>query len=266
VIAPRETDLESRALETLARIVIEDARAEAGRAEDRAVNAARTLVRDAEDRIADLDRAARDLGRTRGVAADAAEAQSAVREIEVLQAGALDALFERYETRVRLALEALPKNESRYGAALRHWAALAAPAMDAPAEVFTAKRDRPSVYAALLETSAEDFHVRVDHRVHVGFVLRDLDGRTLFDARPAALVAAQRPALRALLEEVVPEAPVLEVPASLSAAAAAPPSLEELSEAGRTRLESTRPDHAAAPAQGAATRTEAGPSEEGGAG
>ena len=81
--------------------------------------------------------------------------------------------------------------------------------MDGPVEVFAAKRDRAAVYAALLATAAGDFHVRIEHRVHVGFVVRDLDGRVVFDARPEALVSAQEAALRDLLRKAVPDAPVL---------------------------------------------------------
>ena len=222
MIAPREADMEARALETLARIVVEDARAAAGRAEDRAVNAARALVTEAEDRIADLDRAARELGRTRGVAVDEAQAQAALAEVQALEAGAFDALLERFLRRVRMGLEALPKDEARYHAALQRWAVEAAAHMDAPAEVFTAKRDRAVVYDALLASEARDFHVQVEHRIHVGFVVRDLDGRTLFDARPDARIEAQAEGLRRLLEQAVPEPPALEVPEPIQAEDVAP--------------------------------------------
>ena len=222
MIAPPEADMEARALETLARIVVEEARAEAGRAEDRAANAARRLVQEAEDRIAELTRAAQDLGRSRGVAVDEAQGLAAVQEVEALEAGALDALCERFQRRVRMALEALPGEEARYGAAVGSWCREAAAAMDAPAEVFAAKRDRVLVYEALLAAGAEDFHVRVEHRVHSGFVVRDLDGRTLFDARPEAQLERHAQALRGLVERVVPEAPKLERPPRLSAQDAAP--------------------------------------------
>lgn len=209
MIAPREADREVRALETLARVVVEDAEAACRRAEDRALNESRRLVLEAEDRIADLDRAARALGRTRGEAAETAEAQAAAGEVAALGAGAFDALFERFERRVLLALRALPNEPAPYEAALGVWAQRAAAAMDGPVEVFAGKRDRAAVYAALLATAAEDFHVRIEHRVHVGFVVRDLDGRVVFDARPEALVRAQDAALRDLLRKAVPHAPEL---------------------------------------------------------
>lgn len=210
--ASERTAVETTALETLTRIVVDHARMQVGRTEDRALNAARRVVMDAEDRVADLDRAAREIGRTRGEAAESAQTEAALREVAALQAGALDALFERFGRRVLLALEALPKNEARYGAALRAWAGQAAATMEGAAEVFTAKRDREAVYKALLGTSAEDFHVRVDHRVQVGFVVRDLDGRTLCDARPAALLETHTASLRGLLEGAVPRAVSLPAP------------------------------------------------------
>jgi hypothetical protein len=123
---------------------------------------------------------------------------------------------------VRLALEALPKEEDAYQRAVRAWSRRAAACMDRPAEVFAAKRDRRLVYDALLEAGASDFHVRVDHKVHMGFVARDLDGRTLFDASPVALVAEREGELRSLLRAAVPDAPRLEVLEPLRAEAAAP--------------------------------------------
>lgn len=227
---------ETTALETLARIVVDDARTQVGRSDDKALNAARRVVMEAEDRVADLDRAARDIGRTRGEAAESAQAEAALREVATLQAGAFDALFERYARRVQLALEALPGSEALYRAALTAWAGRAALTMEGAAEVFAAKRDRQAVYEALLGTSAEDFHVRVDHRVHVGFVVRDLDGRTLFDARPAALLEAHAADLRGLLEGVVPDA------VSLTGAVSLP---EAGQSAGSAALPDARPppDH-----------------------
>jgi len=201
---------ESHVLGTLAHIVVEDAEAAARRIEDRALNQARDLVQDAHDRLDDLTRAARDLGRTRGQAAERAEAEAAEREVAGVEAGALDALAERFLRRVTLALEGLPgADPTRYGRALAAWARAAPSKLDAPAEVFTAKRDRRAVYEALLAAGATDFHVRIDHRVHVGFVARDLDGRTLHDSRPAALVEAHAAALRTLLEGRVARPPAL---------------------------------------------------------
>ncbi len=197
---------ESHMLQTLVRIVVEDAEAACRRVQDQATNQARDVVLEAQDRVDELTRAARELGRTRGLAAEAAEAEAARREIGVVEAGAFDALFERFSRRVLLGLKELPQSE-RYGAALHAWAQRAPAHVDAPAEVFTAKRDRRAVYEALLAAGLEDFHVRVDHRVHVGFVVRDLEGRTLYDCRPDALVGAHEAELRALLERAVPAAP-----------------------------------------------------------
>jgi vacuolar-type H+-ATPase subunit E/Vma4 len=190
-------------LEALVRLVIEDARAAVRREEDRALNESRRVVMEAEDRIADLSGAARDLGRVRGEAADVAQAREADREIRVVEARAFDALWDRFRMRLRMRLDALPTTPG-YPAAVGHWAREAAAAMTAPAEVFTAARDRAVVYEALLAAGASDFHVRVDHGVQVGFVVRDLDGRTLVDRRPEALLEAHEADLRALLEQRVP--------------------------------------------------------------
>jgi vacuolar-type H+-ATPase subunit E/Vma4 len=203
-------------LQGLVRVVIEDAEAACRRREDRALNESRRIVAEAEDRIAELREAARDLGRTRGEAVDDAQGEAAAREIEAVRGGAFDALWERFAKRLRMRLDALPESEG-YAAALAHWAHEASAAMDAPAEVFTARRDRAAVYEALLAAGAEDFHVQVDHRIHVGFVVRDLDGRTLCDRRPAALTAAHEAAVRELLVAAVPpfeDEPIASKPAS----------------------------------------------------
>ncbi len=197
---------ESHMLETLVRIVVEDAEAASRRVADQAANEARQVVLEAQDRIDELTTAARDLGRTRGRAAETAEAQAAAREIGGVESGAMDALAERFVRRVAMALKELPATE-RYPAALIAWARRAPASVDAPAEVFTAKRDRRAVYDALLDAGLQDFHVRVDHRVHVGFVARDLEGRTLYDCRPDALLRQHAPQLRALLERAVPPPP-----------------------------------------------------------
>ncbi len=190
-------------LEALVRIVIEDAKAACRRQEDRALNESRRIVTEAEDRMAELRDAARDLGRARGEAADEAQEAEADREIESVEATAFEALWERFRQRLRIRLDVLPQDD-RYAGALAHWARQAAGAMDGPCEVFTAKRDRPAVYEALLAAGAEDFHVRVDHGVQVGFVVRDLDGRTQLDGRPAALIDAHEADVRGLLESRVP--------------------------------------------------------------
>lgn len=189
-----------QALDALARIVVDDAQAACRREEDRATNEARRLVLEAEDRVAALRKASHDLGRARGEAADAAREGEADREIEEVRSRAFAALWERFEQRVLMRLRDLPTTPA-YAGALSHWARLSAASMDRPADVFTSRRDRADVYAALLEAGAEDFHVRIDHHVHVGFVVRDLDGRTISDCRPEALLEASSADLRALLEE-----------------------------------------------------------------
>lgn len=194
---------DARALAALARIVVEDAEAACRREEDRALNEARRLVLEAEDRVESLTTASHALGRARGEAADAAREQEADREIESVRAQAFDALWERFRQRLAMRLEDLPRSET-YPQALTHWARQAAARVDRPADVFTARRDRTAVYEALLEAGAADFHVRVDHGVHVGFVVRDLDGRTVADCRPAALLQAAEEELRRRLEARIP--------------------------------------------------------------
>jgi vacuolar-type H+-ATPase subunit E/Vma4 len=194
---------EAEGLAALARIVVEDAEAACRREEDLALNESRRLVLEAEDRLAELRRAAHALGRTRGEAAEAAEAASADREVAAVHGAAFDALLERFLQRVAMRLRALPESEG-YAGSLEHWARRAAAAIDGPVEVFCGRRDRPAVYEALLAAGAEDFHVRVDHGIGVGFVVRDLEGRTVSDLRPDALLAEHRDALRAILERHVP--------------------------------------------------------------
>jgi vacuolar-type H+-ATPase subunit E/Vma4 len=206
---------ESHVLEALARVVVEDAEAACRREEDRALNEARRLRLEAEDHVARLSAAARELGRTRGRAAEAAETEAGAAEIAAVEAGAFDALFERFLRHVRLRLRALP-GEPGYPGALAAWAAHAARAADGPLEVFSSKRDRPAVYEALRAAGLEDFRVRVDHAVHVGFVARALDGRTRADCRPDALLEAHRAALRALLRSRVPTPPRGLAPADVS--------------------------------------------------
>ncbi|MDA1195963.1 MAG: hypothetical protein O2894_12365 [Planctomycetota bacterium] len=197
---------ESHVLEALARVVVEDAEAACRREEDRARNAGRAVVLEAEDRIAELTAAAKELGRTRGRAVEVAEVRAGEAEIATLEAGALDALFERFLRHVLMAIKALPQSPG-YDAAVRAWAGHAARTPAGPCEVSCAKRDRPLVYAALVAAGVTDFQVLVDHRVHGGFVLRELDGRTRYDCRAEALVEAARAPLRALLEQGVPPPP-----------------------------------------------------------
>ena len=59
----------------------------------------------------------------------------------------------------------------------------------------------------LLEAGAEDFRVLIDRKTRAGFVVRDLDGRTVIDCRPEALVDGARDMLRGLLREAVPDTP-----------------------------------------------------------
>lgn len=197
---------ESHVLEALAKVVVEDAEAACRREDDRARNEARRVVLEAEDRIAELTTAAKELGRTRGRAAETAEVRAGEDEIATVEAGALDALFERFLRHVLMAAKALPQGP-RYGPALLAWARRAAEVVDGPAEVFCAKRDRRAVYDALAAAPVADYHVQVDHRVHGGFVIRNLEGRTLYDCRADALVDDARDALRALLERSVPTPP-----------------------------------------------------------
>jgi vacuolar-type H+-ATPase subunit E/Vma4 len=188
--------------------VVQEVRAEVQRTRDRAVNEARRLVLDAEEHVDRLVLAARDLGRARGAAADRAVRREAEDEVLKVRHGAFDALLERFLVRVRHALEDLPKGD-RYVAALAGWASQAARSMDRPADVWCSKRDRQTVFETLLAAGAEDFRVHADSAVHVGFVVRDLDGRTVHDARPEAIVAARREELRALLLRWAPEFPAL---------------------------------------------------------
>ncbi len=187
-------------MERLLALALEEGRAEVRRVEDRAANEARRIVAEAEDRIDEVTRAARDLGRERGAVADRALEREADAEIESVRRRAFDALAERYLAGVLRALEDLPSSP-RLADVLRAWAARAARAMDRPADVYAAPSDRPAVYDALLAAGAHDFRVHADHAVRVGFVVRDLDGRTLLDARPDALLAEAAPALRADLAE-----------------------------------------------------------------
>lgn len=197
---------ESHVLEALAKVVVDHAEAACRRHEDQARNEARAVVLEAEDRIAELTTAARELGRTRGRAAETAEIRAGEAEIAAVEDGAFDALFERFLRHITMAVKALPQ-QARYGDALRAWARQSSDRIDGPAEVFCAKRDRAAVYEALIAAGVEDFHVQVDHRVHGGFVARDLEGRTMFDARAEALVTGAREPLRALLERTVPPPP-----------------------------------------------------------
>jgi vacuolar-type H+-ATPase subunit E/Vma4 len=204
---------DERRLAALARVVAEDVVADLRRAEDRATNEARRATLEVEDRIAELERAARDLGTRRGATVDVAAARAGEREAAEVTAAAWDALAERFLARVRLALQGLPATP-RHAAALRAWAVEAAARMDRPADVFVEGLHRPVLYEALLAAGARDVRLHADARVHVGFVVRDLDGRTLIDRRPEALLAERRAELLALLRERVPAEPSAVSPAS----------------------------------------------------
>ena len=198
---------DAKRLDRLVGAVVESAAAERRRRRDVAANRARAIVADAEDRLAELEAAAREIGRVRGHATEAAYERDADEEIRGVLEGAFERLYERFGHRVRLALEALPDDPTAYGRALGAWARAAVAAMSGPAEVFAATRDREALYDALLEAGAEDFRVLVDRRMRAGFVVRDLDGRTLYDCRPPALVEANADRLRAILQEAVPDTP-----------------------------------------------------------
>ena len=190
-------------LKRLVEIVLEDADTRVRRQEDRARNEARQILLEAQEHVDELRRAAKDLGRTRGSSAEEALQREADREIASVHAGSFEALEERFERRVALALKELPKDEARYATALRTWAASAAARMQGPCEVGTARGDRSAVYELLLSAGAEDFQVVHDPRVHSGFVVRDLDGRSLFDARPEGLAAAMEVDLGMILRDHV---------------------------------------------------------------
>jgi vacuolar-type H+-ATPase subunit E/Vma4 len=197
---------EARRLEHLARIVAEDVLSDLHRDTDRATNEARRLVAEAEQRALDLAAAAGRLGQARGMGVGAATLREAEREAAAVTSGALGALRERFAARVRLALQALP-GTPRHAQALATWAREAAQRMDRPADVYVEGAHRAALYDALLAAGARDFRVHADPRVHVGFVVRDLDGRTLIDRRPEALLEERREALDALLAARLPAPP-----------------------------------------------------------
>lgn len=193
-------------LAALARLVADDVVADLSRQADKARNEARRAVIEAEDRIAGLERAARDLGTRRGAAVEGAATRAGEREAEDVTGRAAHELAERFLARVKLGLAGLP-GTPRHATALRAWAAEAAVRMDRPADVHVEAAHRAVLYDALLAEGARDFRIHADPRVHVGFVVRDLDGRTLLDRRPEALVAERHADLLALLSARVPPPP-----------------------------------------------------------
>lgn len=193
-------------LDALAEVIREDARSAARRLRDRAANEARAAVLAAEEHVAALEEATRDLGRARGFAAKEAYEREADVEIREVLGGAFDRLVERFERELETALEGL-RSTDRHAEALRAWARSAAATMQGPSDVHTAPEDRDAVYEALLEAGAEDFQVHLDRSLRIGFVVRDLDGRTLLDRTPAAIVRLHRTALGKLLRARVPKPP-----------------------------------------------------------
>ena len=187
-------------MERLVTLLIEDATRALRREEDQALNESRAAQAAAQAHVDELMRAAKDLGRVRGEAHETTLEAEAAAEVADVAAAAFDALVERFERRVLLALADLGGDSS----ALAGWAAQAVSHMVGPTEVQCAKRDRRAVYDALLAAGGRDFQVLTDHRIQVGFVVRDLDGRTLVDCRPAGLLEAHREALHDLLRAAVP--------------------------------------------------------------
>lgn len=194
------------ALERLLRHVADDALDELRRAGDRARREAREALEAAEQRAEELEQAARRLGAVRGHAVAAAERQAGETQVRALTAGAWGALEERFLARVRQALAALP-GTPRHATALKAWARQAAARASGPVDVFVEAGLRPAVYDALLEAGLTDLRVQADPRVRVGFVVRDLDGRTVLDRRPEALIEERRAELAALLRERLPVPP-----------------------------------------------------------
>ena len=193
-------------LDTLAGVVRDDARAAGRRLRDRAANEARAAILAAEAHVAALEEAARDLGQVRGAATEEAFQREADHEIRTVLEGSFDHLLERFEQKLLRALEGL-RTSGRYPQALAAWARTAAAVMRGPSDVHTGPEDLDAVYDALLQAGAEDFQVHLDRGVRVGFVVRDLDGRTLADCTPEALVRQHRDELRPLLESRVPAPP-----------------------------------------------------------
>ncbi len=206
------------ALEALARHVAQDALEEARRAAHRAQRLADEALEDARARAEGLEAAARRLGAARGSAVAAAARRAGAVEAAEVRAQAFAALLERFLTRVRLRLLSLP-GTPRHARALAAWAREAAARAAGPVEVHVEAGLRPQVYDALLAAGLSDLRVHADPRVRVGFVVRDVDGRTLLDRRPEALIAERRAELEALL------ATELE-PALKTAPEALPPAVE----------------------------------------
>ncbi|MGE0193098.1 MAG: hypothetical protein AB7T63_13775 [Planctomycetota bacterium] len=196
-------DEAATALARLASLVVEDAARRARRETHRALAEARQLVTDAEDHVEALRRAAKALGRTRGSAAEAALQREAEREVEGVLASARQAFAERFHRRLALALEERLRDDQQQRTAFALYARRAAASITGPVEIRTLAARREAVYDAFLAAGVEDFQVVGDPRIHAGFVVRDLDGRTVFDARPAAIVEAHADAIAGWLDEAL---------------------------------------------------------------
>lgn len=190
-------------LARLASLVVDDAARRVRRESNRALAEARQLVADAEEHVEALRRAAKALGRTRGSAAEAALQREAEREVESVLASAREAFTERFHRRLVLALEERLRDADRRAAAYAAHARDAAARITGPVEIRSLAAAREAVYDAFLGAGVEDFQVVGDPRIHVGFVVRDLDGRTVFDARPAAIVEAHAAEIAGWLDEAL---------------------------------------------------------------
>ena len=191
-------------MDVLLSLLLDDAEREDRRIEDRGLAEARRARAEAEAHVESLTAAAKELGFTRGEAASAAMQDDVDAEIAKVHAGALDSLFERFQRRLVLATEAL-RDDERYGGLVRRYAQEAFQVVTGPVEVGARAADRALVYDALIAAGFSDFSVVPEPRLNVGFVVRDLDGRLLFDARPAARISAQTEVLRTRVEERVPQ-------------------------------------------------------------
>ena len=125
------------------------------------------------------------------------------REVETVLASARQAFTERFHRRLVLALEERLRDPDPRATAYATYARNAAERITGPVEVRSLAAAREAVYDAFLAAGVEDFQVVGDPRIHVGFVVRDLDGRTVFDARPTAIVEAHASEIAAWLDEAL---------------------------------------------------------------
>ncbi len=185
-----EPDDGAAALDRLAHLVIENAATRARREANRASAEARRLIEEAEDHVAALRRAARALGRTRGLAAERALERESQKQVESIVANARAAFGERFRRRLVLTIEERLGDPAVRARAFAAFARDAATRITGPVEVRVLAALREEVYDALLAAGVDDFQVLGDPRIHAGFVVGDLDGRTVFDARPRSIVEA----------------------------------------------------------------------------